>query len=491
MRWAVSLVVLGLMMAAFHRVTAASPLEARAALALGFLLVAAWLGSAIARRAHVPRVTAFVLSGLLLGPAWLNVVPADEVDALGFVADAAVALIAFAAGSALPLATLRAERPALARLTAGTIAFPFAAVTLVLLTVSPWFPLTVHQPLGNALGVALALGTFAAASSPLVTTAVLDELNAHGPFARTMLAVSVAKDVALTVLLAVVLALARLAGSAGAVHLSVAGAALAGFVGSLAIGAAVGACAALYLRRTASDAALVLVAVALVAALAARVIHGDGLLVALAAGFYLCNFAPPEADRLRAELNRVTGPVYALSFAVAGAGLKLDALADLWPWAVLLMGLRAVALRYGTLWAGWEGSATPADRRAVVTPALAREGWLGLISQSGLVLAVAATARRAFPAWGVSLEALVVAMVAVHEVVGPICLRRALARAGELKEEAYGGEAPVAGGAVRGGADGGVQQRPGADWSAGRLPFRGAAAHPERGAVPGDRPWSH
>ena len=165
MRWAVSLVVLGLMMAAFHRVTAASPLEARAALALGFLLVAAWLGSAIARRAHVPRVTAFVLSGLFLGPAWLNVVRADEVDALGVVADAAVALIAFAAGSALPLATLRAERPALARLTAGTIAFPFAAVTLVLLTVSPWFPLTVHQPLGNALGVALALGTFAAASS--------------------------------------------------------------------------------------------------------------------------------------------------------------------------------------------------------------------------------------------------------------------------------------------------------------------------------------
>ena len=80
MRWAVSLVVLGLMMAAFHRVTAASPLEARAALALGFLLVAAWLGSAIARRAHVPRVTAFVLSGLFLGPAWLNVVRADEVD---------------------------------------------------------------------------------------------------------------------------------------------------------------------------------------------------------------------------------------------------------------------------------------------------------------------------------------------------------------------------------------------------------------------------
>ena len=73
-------------------------------------------------------------------------------------------------------------------------------------------------------------------------------------------------------------------------------------------------------------------------------------------------------------------------------------------------------------------------------PVLAREGWLGLISQAGVELGLAAVARRAFPEWGVSLETLIVAMIGVHELVGPICFRRALRLAGELREGEHGGE---------------------------------------------------
>ncbi|OLC09064.1 MAG: hypothetical protein AUH42_00045 [Gemmatimonadetes bacterium 13_1_40CM_70_11] len=482
MRWVASLFALGLMMALFHRLTAASPVAARSALALGFLLVTAWPASEIARRARVPRITGLLLLGLCVGPAWLNLVRADEVRALAFVGDACVALIAFAAGSAVPLATLRAERVALARLAGGTIVFPFAAVALVTLSVSRWFPLTVHQPLGNALGVALTLGAIAAASSPVVTMALMDELHARGPLARAVLGVTVVKDVALIALLALVLVVARLVGSAGAVHVGVGALALARLAGSLAIGAVVGALAAQYLKLARRDTALVLVTLAFAPALAARVLHVEALLVALAAGIYLGSVSREESERLRVQLARAALPVYAAMFLLAGAGFRLEALADLWPWVLLLAGLRAVALRYGTLWAG---------RSAVVTPALAREAWLGLISQAGTVLGLAAVARQAFPAWGVSLEALVVAMVAVYEAVGPICFRHGLARAGEFfKEEAHAGEQPVTRGALGGGTGGGLHKS--ADRSGpGRLPFGGAAGLAERGTVRGDRPRAH
>src|SRR2546426_12229952 len=95
--------------------------------------------------------------------------------------------------------------------------------------------------------------------------------------------------------------------------------------------------------------------------------------------------------------------------------------------------------------------------RSGVTPVLAREGWSGLISQAGTALALAGLARRAFPEWGVSLEALIVAMIGVHEIVGPICLRRALGRAGEPTEDAHDAEAPVGGGGVVAARGGGVQ----------------------------------
>ena len=127
------------------------------------------------------------------------------------------------------------------------------------------------------------------------------------------------------------------------------------------------------------------------------------MLVGLAGGLYLANISQVEGAPVARALRQHALPIYVVWFALAGAGLTVDALADLWPWVVLLVGLRAVALRYGVQWAG---------RSPEVTPALAREGWLGLISQAGVALGLAPMVRRALPASGVSLEALIVALIA-------------------------------------------------------------------------------
>jgi hypothetical protein len=70
---------------------------------------------------------------------------------------------------------------------------------------------------------------------------------------------------------------------------------------------------------------------------------------------------------------------------------------------------------------------------------------------------LAAVFRRAFPQWNVSLEALLVAMIGVHQLAGPICFQWVLKRAGEITEEVSTEEAePVAvGGSVGGGGGGG------------------------------------
>ncbi len=444
MRWVASLFALGLMMALFHRVTAGAPLEARATLALGYLLLVAYVGGEIARRVRLPRLTGYLLVGFAVGPAWLGLVRREEVDALRFIADAAVALIALAAGLELTLERWRQGRVALARLATGAIVFPFLVVTLVMLSVIRWFPLTVHQPLGDAVVVALVLGTLAAASSPTVTMATMSELDARGPVARALLSITVVQDIAIAILFTLVLANGGLLTSPGALNVAVAGTAILQLLGSAAAGTLLGFALERYLRLVQRETAVFLVAAAFVAAEVARLAHLETLIIALAAGFYLENFAPGEGERLRRELKRESLPVYVAFFALTGAGLRVGVLADLWPWVLLLVGLRLVGLRYGLLWAG---------RHPSVTPVLAREGWLGLISQGGMALGLAQLARRAFPEWGVSLETLIVAMIGVHEVAGPICFRTAIVRAGEI-EETHDAEAPVDGGdvvSVRGG----------------------------------------
>src|SRR5207253_1432472 len=250
--------------------------------------------------------------GFAAGPAWLGLIRRDEANALQLVADAAVALIALAAGTQLTLETWRTGRMALARLATGAIAFPFIVVTLVAWSVSRGLPIAAHQPWHDRLTVALVLGTLAAAASPAIAIALIDELRARGPFSRSLLAVTVAQDVAAPILFTVVLVASKALASAGALRLTVAGVAALELAGSL-----------------------------------------------------------------------------------AGAGVRLGVLAQLWPWVLLLTGLRVVSLRYGLRWAG---------RHPDVTPALARTGWLGLISQGGTAVALAQLARRAFPEWGVSLE---------------------------------------------------------------------------------------
>lgn len=448
MRWLASLLALGLLMALLHHLTAPGPLEARAAFALGFLLIAAWLGGELAFRVRLPRVIGFLLVGFCVGPQWMHLVREDEITALRFISDAAVTLIALAAGSALDLKTLGMGRAAVVRFAGAAIGFPFVAIALVLLSVSPWFPLTRHLSFGSALAIALVLAAFATIASPTLTIAIIDEEDARGPFARAVLGLASAQAVVAAVVLSLVLVVARPLASPGALNVGVAWVTLGRLAGSLATGTVLGALVARYQKLAQRNGALLLVAAGFLGATAARVLHVEPVLVGLAGGWYLTNAFPGE-DALLARAQH-TLPAYVTWFALTGAGLEIDALADLWPWIALLVGLRAVALRYGLQWAG---------RQAQAVSTLAKDGWLGLISQAGVALGLAPMVRRALPASGVSLEALIVAVIAVHEVVGPICFRRALARVGELKEGkhvfegttlAHGTLVGIAGGGLRG-----------------------------------------
>jgi len=425
MRWFASLFVLALTMALFHRLTEAGPLEARAALALGFLLLAALLAGDLSRRWRLPRLTGFLLVGFCVGPAWLGLVREDEVAALRFIADAALALLALAAGAELRLEVLRESRVALTRLATGAIGFPFLAVSAVILSVSPWFPLTVHQSFGDGVAVALVLGTLAAAASPAVTVALIGEMGARGPFTRAVLGVTIVQDVAVVLLLALVLALGKAVAGPGALNLTLAGTAAVHLFGSVAVGLIVGVLLGTYLRLISGGTTLFLIAAGFLTAAVARGTGLETMLIGLAAGCTLENFSRAEGERLRAELQRSLLPVEVVFFAIAGAGLRLQVLGELWPWILLLVGLRVSSLRAGWRWAG---------RHPLVTGDLARYGWRGLVSQAGTVLGLAQIARRAFPEWGVSLEALIVAMIGVHEVVGPLWFRAALVQVGEVTE---------------------------------------------------------
>ena len=423
------------------------PLEAQAVLALGSLTLVAYIAGAIVQRFRLPRIIGYLVAGFVAGPAWLKLARGPELQALDVISSGALTLIAFAVGNELTLDPLRgARRIALLRIVAGAMAGPFVFVALVVLTVSPWFPLTAHQPFRDALVVALALGTMAAVSSPTLTWAVSSDVGAEGrgpggPLSRAMLDVSVLQDLAAVMLFVVVLALALPLGSGGAVRPGVAVQALLILGGSIVAGIGLGMATTQYLRVIQHHLVWLLVVFAIVAAQLVRLTGMDAALLGLAAGCALRNVAPEHSERVRAELKRCAIPVYVVFFALAGSNLRFDALADMWPWALLLVALRVTGLWGGLRWAGTGG-------QGAVSADWINYGWLGLVSQGGLAVTLAAVLRRAFPEWNVTLEALLVAMIGVHQLAGPICFNWVLRRAGEVTQSAGVGEANAQDGAT-------------------------------------------
>jgi Kef-type K+ transport system membrane component KefB len=442
--WVLTLVAALGVMVVLQRFTRAAPVDARAALALGFLILTAHICGEIARQLKLPRITGFILAGLVAGPTWFGLVRADEIDALRFISTAALSLLALAAGVELRVRSLRSATRSLARATVGTVVFPFLSVTIVVLTVTPWFPLTANQPFVDGLTVALFLGAVAAVSTPLLAEALITERGVGGePFPQAVLRVSILQDFAGFALICLLLVVMGLVASRGTVSPGLAGETLVRLAGSLGAGFLLGTALAQYLAVIKRHTTLVLIGAAFVVAQGSRMLGLEPTLMALAAGVTMANLWPVHGERVRSDLRAGAIPLYTVFFALLGSALDVGALRELWPWVLLLAGLRITALRAGLRWA-WGGTG------------LARWGWLAFVSQAGFAVTLAAIARQAFPEWGISLEALILAMIGVHAVAGPVCFQKALDLINEVPEVTHEGISSVAG-TVRSGAPIGMQ----------------------------------
>jgi Kef-type K+ transport system membrane component KefB len=193
--------------------------------------------------------------------------------------------------------------------------------------------------------------------------------------------------------------------------------------GSFAFGAVVGAAFAFYLRHIGRELTLVLLALCVLVSAGGHAFHFEPLLAALAAGLVVENIAPPQGDAMKHAVERGALPVLVIFFAAAGASLQVDALAQIGALAVGLALVRGFAIWFGT---------GLGARRAGLAHTSSSMVWMALVSQAGVTLGLTIIVATEFPGWGTQVQTLVVAMIALHELAGPILFRTALVRAGEV-----------------------------------------------------------
>ncbi len=399
--------------------------SAATALALGFALMGASVTGDALRRFRLPRVTGYLLFGVVVGPALGNLITESMAAQLQVVTGLATTLIALIAGLTLSVDRLRPRLAAIMRMTATTLIVAAIGLSAVTWLVWPWLPIA-PDAVGSQRLVMLALLVVMAVSfSPTMTAAVVADSGARGRLSDTVLAMVVLADLVVLVLFAVSMQLARVVFDSAEAHGVVVLARLAWEIGgAVAFGVLIGVLFALYMRYIGREVTLVLLAVCAVLSQVGTTQQLQPLLAALAAGVVIENLAVAQGDSLRAAVRRGAPPVLVVFFVAVGASLRLDALATIGLSAVALSAFRLGFIRLGVE-AGVRLSGRPEP--------IGKQAWTGLVSQAGITLGFASVVASEFPGWGNQMQLLLVASIAIHELVGPIVFRRALAQAGELE----------------------------------------------------------
>ena len=403
--------------------TIADPAAPRlTALALGFSLIAAALSGALLERFGLPRVTGYLLFGMICGPYLLNIITRPMARELQLINGLAVVLIAFIAGLEMNFERLRPRMRSMLRLGGISMLGLYVGLFAAFWVLWGWLGFDSTFTTLQKTAIIAILTTVIASYSPTVTIALITESRASGPLSEMTLAVVILADLFLILAFTLVMQFVRYAfGGAGEVGLFVS---LSWEIfGSFAFGAAIGAVFAFYLRYVGKEVAVALVAVCALIAFVGSELHIEPLLAALAAGLVVENIAPPRGDMLKEAAERGALPVLVVFFAAAGAALQLDALAAI-GWIAILIS----ALRMAMIW----GSMKVGASYAGIGPPVGDKVWMGMVSQAGVTLGLTLIIAGEYPTWGLTVQTLVVSLIALHQLIGPVLFRAALSRAGEI-----------------------------------------------------------
>jgi Kef-type K+ transport system membrane component KefB len=398
-----------------------------AELAFGYLLLAAYLGARVVNRMGLPKLTGYLLAGVISGPFVAGLISDGMTGSLKIVNDIATCILGLTAGGEL---NLRRVRPVLGTLRAITVFAVMAAMfalAALMFVLRPFLPLFAPLSFTQSVAVCLLIGVALSAQSPAVVMALLSETRADGPLSRLVLATVVVADLVVVVVYTIVAALTS-ALMGGEIELSDTVLDMAWeLFGSMGFGVVLGMVIGVFMRRVERGAVMFALLVCLVVAEIGSRVRLDPLVVMLAAGVWLENFSRADAGKLMHRFEIAQLPVFLVFFALAGSKLDLPQLwATLIP-VVLIAGTRGAVFYYGC---------RAACARTQAEPVIAKYGWTGLVPQAGLSLVLVVVIRNSFPSFGPAAGVLLLSVVGVNQLIAPVMLRATLVRSHEVGKRA-------------------------------------------------------
>lgn len=383
-------------------------------LALGAALILGALFGKIMNKIKMPAVAGYIIAGLVIGVSGFRILNGVSLDALSFLSDFALCIIAFNIGSELEVDILKKMGRSI------FVIATFEALTAFVLVSG------VTYLVSKDLALALILGAVSSATAPAATVMVLKEFNAKGPLTSTLLGIVAVDDVICLMIYSVASAVAKvlIAHSTLSVY-KVVMLPLAEIFFSMLLGIALGVIMSLLIKTANRDSETLLYVVGTLLVLVGVATHFElsTLLSAMALGAAVANLSKHKHKAFE-NIDNFSPPIIAAFFVLAGARLDIFLLPQIGVIGVLYLVFRIAGKLLGA-----SMGATVAHSPKVVKKYIG----LGLLSQVGVAVGLAITVSKEFP--GTMLGSVVVTILLsttiLTEIIGPYATKYAIMKADE------------------------------------------------------------
>lgn len=390
------------------------------------LLIVVLAADSIAKvfqKIKLPLITGFIITGIVAGSSMLNFITKESLYKLDFLIDIALSIIAFSAGAELYLDELRSRINSIKWMTIGQLVITFVLSSVAIYCFAGHIPFMKEMGVNAKVAVAILFGTIFVARSPSSAIAVINEMRANGPFTKTVMGVTVIKDVLVIILFAVCFSIAKAfinGEKTGALFFAIL---LFELFLSFGIGIIAGNLLkflfSLTLNKRIKSALIIITgySIYLFASLLEHsssrfFAHGlvvEPLLICIIASFVITNYSKHRIE-FSEQLQKVAPVIYIIFFTLTGASLSIQTLMSVFGIAVALFFLRLITMFFGGI-AGVLAAKDPKEYTFIA--------WMPYITQAGVALGLATIVANEFPAWGHSFETIIIAIIVINQLVGP------------------------------------------------------------------------
>ncbi len=411
-------------------------------LCLSIALFVGLMMSRLAKMVQLPAVTAYLVTGILIGPYVLGLlsnywgIPGlgfateEYVTKFGIISDVALGFIAFSIGNEFRMSELRHTGKQ------ATVIGIFQAVFTTLLVDAVLIGFHFLKPDVLPLPAAIILGAVASATAPAATLMVVRQYKAKGPVTNILLPIVALDDAVGLVLFAISYGIAKALIENRVDVLSIVVEPILEVILSLGLGFLMGLfftyCERFFhsrSKRLSMSVAFVLVTVA-ISMLKFEIggihIGFSSLLSCMMLGTVFCNICD-FSEGLMDRLDRWTGPLYILFFVISGAELKLSVFTQFF---VVVVGVVYILSRSVGKYFG----ASISSRATKCNPNIIKYLGITLLPQAGVALGMAIKAKE-LGEIGVIVANITLFAVLIYELVGPLLTKLALQAAGEINRD--------------------------------------------------------